>query len=93
MSLFMNKTLLFRGMQYMKLKNLVLNLSKEDILNLIALQDKTIIKKIDLGNTINLSGIYKLVGLNIDFDTSMTISMFKNNIMPKLYYIGEMKVE
>ena len=65
----------------MKLKNLVLNLSKEDILNLIALQDKTIIKKIDLGNTINLSGIYKLVGLNIDFDTSMTISSFKNNII------------
>ena len=77
----MNKTLLFRGMKYMKLKNLVLNLSKEDILNLIALQDKTIIKKIDLGNTINLSGIYKLVGLNIDFDTSMTISSFKNNII------------
>ena len=77
----MNKTLLFRGMKYMKLKNLVLNLSKEDILNLIALQDKTIIKKIDLGNTINISGIYKLVGLNIDFDTSMTISSFKNNII------------
>ena len=28
----MNKTLLFRGMKYMKLKNLVLNLSKDDIL-------------------------------------------------------------
>ena len=65
----------------MKLKNLVLNLSKEDILNLIALQDKTIIKKLELGNTINASGIYKLVGLNIDFDTSMTISSFKNNII------------
>ena len=65
----------------MKLKNLVLNLSKDDILNLIALQDKTIIKKLDLGNTINASGIYKLVGLNIDFDTSMTISGFKNNII------------
>ena len=65
----------------MKLKNLVLSLSKDDILNLIALQDKTIIKKLDLGNTINASGIYKLVGLNIQFDTSMTISTFKNNII------------
>lgn len=65
----------------MKLKNLVLNLSKDDILNLIALQDKTIIKKIDLGNTIDISGIYKLAGLNIDFDTSMTISSFQNNII------------
>lgn len=65
----------------MKLKNLVLNLSKDDILNLIALQDKTIIKRLDLGNTIKASGIYKLVGLNIDFDTSMTISSFKNNII------------
>lgn len=65
----------------MKLKNLVLNLSKDDILNLISLQDKTIIKKLEFGNTINASGIYKLVGLNINFDTSMTISGFKNNII------------
>ena len=55
----------------MKLKNLVLNLSKDDILNLISLQDKTIIKKLELGSRINASGIYKLVGLNIDFDTSI----------------------
>ncbi|WP_300958542.1 hypothetical protein [uncultured Clostridium sp.] len=65
----------------MKLKNLVLNLSKEDILNLIDLQDKAIIKKIELGNVIKISGIYKLVGLNIDFDASMKISSFKNNII------------
>ena len=61
----------------MKLKNLVLNLSKDDILNLISLQDKTIIKKLELGSRINASGIYKLVGLNIDFDTSMTIDIEK----------------
>ena len=78
---FMNKNLAFRGIKYMKLKNLVLNLSKEDILNLIDLQDKAIIKKIELGNVIKISGIYKLVGLNIDFDTSMKISSFKNNII------------
>ena len=65
----------------MKLKNLVLSLSRDDILNLIALQNKAIIKKLDLGNIINVSGVYKLVGLNIDFDTSMTISTFKNNII------------
>lgn len=65
----------------MELKNLVLNLSKDDILNLISLQDKTIIKKLELGNRINASGIYKLVGLSINFDTSMTISSFKNNII------------
>ncbi len=78
---FMNKNLAFRGIKYMKLKNLVLNLSKEDILNLIDLQDKAIIKKIELGNVIKISGIYKLVGLNIDFDASMKISSFKNNII------------
>lgn len=65
----------------MKLKNLVLNLSKEDILNLISLQDKTIIKTLDLGNVIKVSGIYKLMGLNVDFDASMIISSFKNNII------------
>ena len=63
----------------MKLKNLVLSLSRDDILNLIALQNKAIIKKLDLGNIINVSEVYKLVGLNIDFDTSMTISTFKNS--------------
>lgn len=78
---FINKNLAFRGIKYMKLKNLVLNLSKEDILNLIDLQDKAIIKKIELGNVIKISGIYKLVGLNIDFDASMKISSFKNNII------------
>lgn len=78
---FMNKNLAFRGIKYMKLKNLVLNLSKEDILNLIDLKDKAIIKKIELGNVIKISGIYKLVGLNIDFDASMKISSFKNNII------------
>lgn len=65
----------------MKLKNLVLNLSKDDILNLTALQDKIIIKRLDFGNTINVSGLYKLVGLNIAFDTEMTISNFNNNII------------
>ena len=65
----------------MKLKNLVLNLSKDDILNLTVLQDKIIIKRLDFGNTINASGIYKLVGLNIDFDTAMTIYNFNNNII------------
>lgn len=65
----------------MKLKNLVLNLSKEDILNLISLQDKTIVKRLDLGNVIKVSGIYKVMGLNVDFDTSMIISSFKNNII------------
>lgn len=65
----------------MKLKNLVLNLSKEDILNLLSLQDKTIIKRLDLGNMIKVNGIYKLMGLNIDFDASMIISSFKNNVI------------
>ena len=65
----------------MKLKNLVLNLSKDDILNLTVLQDKIIIKRLDFGNTINASGIYKLVGLNIDLDTAMTIYNFNNNII------------
>lgn len=77
---FMNKNLMFRG-KCMKLKNLILNLSTEDILNLINLQDKAIIKKIELGNVIDISGVYKVVGLNIDFDASMKISSFKNNII------------
>lgn len=65
----------------MKLQNLVLNLSKDDILKLISLQDKTIIKSLELGNEIKISGIYKLMGLNVDFNGIMSISSFRNNII------------
>ena len=40
----------------MKLKNLVLNLSKDDILKLISMQDKTIIKSLELEDLIKVSG-------------------------------------
>ena len=65
----------------MKLQNLVLNLSKDDILKLISLQDKTIIKSLELGNEIKIRGIYKLMGLNVDFNGIMSISSFRNNII------------
>ena len=65
----------------MKLQNLILNLSKDDILKLISLQDKTIIKSLVLGNEIKISGIYKLMGLNVDFNGIMSISSFKNNVI------------
>ena len=63
----------------MKLQNLILNLSKDDILKLISLQDKTIVKSLELGDQIKISGIYKLMGLNVDFNGIMSISSFKNN--------------
>ena len=65
----------------MKLKSLILNLTKEDILNLISLQDKILIDNLELNNEIKLSGIYKLVGLNVNFYTSLRIDSFKNNII------------
>ena len=65
----------------MKLQNLILNLSKDDILKLISLQDKTIVKSLELGDQIKISGIYKLMGLNVDFNGIMSISSFKNNVM------------
>jgi hypothetical protein len=65
----------------MKLKSLILNLTKEDILNLISLQDKILIDNLELNNEIKLSGIYKLVGLNVNFYTSLRIDGFKNNII------------
>ena len=65
----------------MKLQNLILNLSKDDILKLISLQDKTIVKSLELGDQIKISGIYKLMGLNVDFNGIMSISSFKNNVI------------
>ncbi len=65
----------------MKLQNLILNLSKDDILKLISLQDKSIVKSLELGDQIKISGIYKLMGLNVDFNGIMSISSFKNNVI------------
>lgn len=65
----------------MKLQNLILNLSKDDILKLISLQDKAIVKSLELGDQIKISGIYKLMGLNVDFNGIMSISSFKNNVI------------
>ena len=61
----------------MKLQNLILNLSKDDILKLISLQ----VKSLELGDQIKISGIYKLMGLNVDFNGIMSISSFKNNVI------------
>ena len=49
----------------MKLQNLILNLSKDDILKLISLQDKTIVKSLELGDQIKISGIYKLISMEL----------------------------
>ncbi|MFR1823222.1 MULTISPECIES: hypothetical protein [Clostridium] len=56
-------------------------MSKDDILKLISLQDKTIVKSLELGDQIKISGIYKLMGLNVDFNGIMSISSFKNNVI------------
>ena len=65
----------------MKLRNLLLDLSKDDILKLISIQDKTIIKSLELEDLIKVSGSYKLMGMNIDFNGTMSINSFKNNII------------
>ena len=65
----------------MKLRNLLLDLSKDDILKLISMQDKTIIKSLELEDLIKVSGSYKLMGMNIDFNGTMSINSFKNNII------------
>ncbi|WP_343009045.1 hypothetical protein [Clostridium celatum] len=65
----------------MKLKNLLLTLTKEDILNLLKLQDKVFINELSLVNNIKIRGVYKVIGLNIDFYTMLTVNNFKNNIL------------
>ena len=65
----------------MKLRNLLLDLSKDDILKLISMQDKTIIKSLEIEDLIKVSGSYKLMGMNIDFNGTMSINSFKNNII------------
>ena len=41
----------------MKLRNLLLDLSKDDILKLISIQDKTIIKSLELEDLIKVSEV------------------------------------
>ena len=63
----------------MKLRNLLLDLSKDDILKLISIQDKTIIKSLELEDLIKVSGSYKLMGMNIDFNGTMSINFITIN--------------
>lgn len=65
----------------MKLKNLLLTLTKDDILNLLKFQNKVFISELVLENTIKITGVYKIIGLNINFYTLLTINNFKNNVI------------
>ena len=65
----------------MKLRNLSLYLSKDDIVKLMSLQEKVIIKSLELKDLIKITGSYKLIGMNINFNGIMSINSFKNNII------------
>lgn len=65
----------------MKLRNLSLYLSKDDIVKLMSLQEKVIIKSLELKDLIKITGSYKLMGMNINFNGIMSINSYKNNII------------
>ena len=65
----------------MRFKNLVASLSNEDILNLIYLQDKLLIKKLTIDKNIEVNGLYKLIGVNFEFYTKLSVIDFHDNTL------------
>lgn len=65
----------------MKFKNVVWTISEQDILSICKLFDKVNITRVEINNNILICGLYKVVGMNIDFEASITPLAVDNNIL------------
>ncbi|SCK04756.1 Uncharacterised protein [uncultured Clostridium sp.] len=63
----------------MKFKNLVWTISKEDIKSICKMLDKVIINNVEINDKIEINGSYKVVGLTVDFEASLTLLPVNNN--------------
>lgn len=65
----------------MKFKNLVWTISKDDIKSICKLLDKVIINNVEINDNIEVSGSCKVVGLNVDFEATLSLLPVNNNIV------------
>lgn len=65
----------------MKFKNLIWNITEDDILNLCTLLDKVKMNKITIDKTVKINGKYKVVGLNFEFNSELSILPVQNNTL------------
>ncbi|MBM6861861.1 hypothetical protein H9X78_15565, partial [Clostridium saudiense] len=65
----------------MKFKNLVWTISKEDIKSICKTLDKVVINNVEINNNIEVNGLYKVVGLSVDFEAILTLLPVNNNIV------------
>lgn len=63
----------------MKVNNFEISLSKDDILKLMKLQDKITIKSLSLSSDLRVNGFYRFIGINVEFDSILSLSHIKNN--------------
>lgn len=65
----------------MKIENLSISLSQNDILNSFSYQDKIRIKSLSIGKETKLNAVYKVVGVNMEFDATLVFDKLENNII------------
>lgn len=65
----------------MKIENLSISLSQDDILNSFSYQDKIRIKSLSIGKETKLNAVYKVVGVNMEFDATLVFDKLENNII------------
>ena len=65
----------------MKIDNLSISFSQIDILNSFSYQDKIRIKSLSIGKETKLNAVYKVVGVNMEFDATLVFDKLENNII------------
>ena len=65
----------------MKIENLSISLSQNDILNSFSYQDKIRIKSLSIDKETKLNAVYKVVGVNMEFDATLVFDKLENNII------------
>lgn len=65
----------------MKIENLSISLSQDDILNSFSYQDKIRIKSLSIDKETKLNAVYKVVGVNMEFDATLVFDKLENNII------------
>ena len=65
----------------MIIENLSISLSQNDILNSFSYQDKIRIKSLSIDKETKLNAVYKVVGVNMEFDATLVFDKLENNII------------
>lgn len=65
----------------MKVKNFNCTITNDDINTITKLLDKINFKSISIDKITSLSGVYKIMGMSVEFETTLSLSSIQGNII------------